>query len=351
MNSTSSHSSHSSQIWDHIVKSERILLHCHPNADGDSVGSALAMAHVLTNLGKKVMVIAGDNDQLPRYLSFLPGYNIILAKDFFQVDLANFDLFLILDTASPSQISRKAPILFPLTIPSIVIDHHASNTLFGNENFVNTESPATCQILYELFKEWGVDISHDIALCLFIGIYTDTGGFKYPLTTERTFQIAAELTNKVPEFTDHLFTLANTTSPTRIGFMKVAYANVKIWYHSVAVSSISYKEIVENKIDNDGLDTSGFAGILKTVTGWDIGIMCTEEKEGETKVSFRTRDLNRYNVAKLAIVLGGGGHPAAAATYIKAPLEKTLKQIYENLPKVYPELTFTVSPISEKQHI
>ena len=109
----------SSQIWDRIATAQRILLHCHPNTDGDSVGGVLATAQVLTNLGKNVTVIAGDNEPLPHYLSFLPGYDTILSKDFFQIDLASFDLFLILDAAAPSQISRKAPILFPSAIRNV----------------------------------------------------------------------------------------------------------------------------------------------------------------------------------------------------------------------------------------
>ncbi len=338
----------SSRIWNHIASAQRILLHCHPNTDGDSVGSVLAMAHVLIGLGKTVTVIAGDNDPLPDYLSFLPGYQTILAKDFFQINVNDFDLFLILDTGAPIQISRKGDISFPLAIPTVVIDHHVSNTAFGTENLIDTEAPATAQILYYLFKEWGIDINHNIALCLFIGIYTDTGGFKFLRTSEKTFRMAAALANKVPEFTEYIFTLENSNSPGWTVFMKIAYANIRVLYNAVAISSISYEEITHNNINRNELNTSMFAGILKSIRGWNIGIMCTEEKPGETKISFRTRDAVQYDVTKLAAALGGGGHPAAAATYLKAPLDIVFKQIQEILPRIYPTLTLTTQPIFEK---
>lgn len=329
------------EIWNHITDAKRILLHCHPNTDGDSVGSALAMAAVLSRRDKKVSIIAGDNVSLPSYLSFLPGYDRIEQKDFFQVDLNEFDLFIILDSGSPSQISRKNPITFPLSIPTIAIDHHVSNTAFADINLIDTDAPATCQILYGLFKEWGINIDHDIALCLFIGMYTDTGSFKFARTSEKTFQAVADLTDKVPEFTNYLFIMENSNSPAWISFMKSAFANTTTWFarNTVAVSTLSYHEMSNLGINSQEFDAGSFANTLKSVIGWEIGMMCIEIKPGETKVSFRTRDAKRFDVSKIAVALGGGGHPAAAAAHLKTPLEAAVAKIQSTIEHIYPELT------------
>jgi bifunctional oligoribonuclease and PAP phosphatase NrnA len=100
------------QILEEIKKSDNILLHLHPRPDGDSIGSALAMHHVLKSLGKKTTVIKGDSP-LQKNLSFLSGYDEILEKNYFEIDINDFDLFIILDAASPEMISKIKPVIFP----------------------------------------------------------------------------------------------------------------------------------------------------------------------------------------------------------------------------------------------
>ncbi len=330
----------SQEIWQSIQKAKRILLHCHANTDGDSVGSALAMAQALRSMGKEATIIAGDNAPMPGYLSFLPGFDTIVPKDFFQVNLADFDLFIVLDSAAPGQISRKATIAFPLSIPTIIIDHHVSNTRFAGINLVDTSSPATCQILHGLFVEWGIVIDHDIALCLFIGIYTDTGGFKYAGTTEKTFQIGADLVRLVPEFTKYIFQIENNKSEHWVRFMRLSFNNIQLWYgNGVAVTTISQEDMKKADITSEELgESGGFANTLKSVVGWNVGMTCTEEKPGEMKISFRTRDAERFDVSKIAVALGGGGHKAAAGASIKGTLPEVLAKIKKEIGNIYPEL-------------
>ena len=149
-------------IWDEIQKSQSILLHCHPNPDADSIGSALAMMHMLEGIGKKVTIIAGDSD-LPRNMAHLPGYEKIERKSFFEIDLKSYDLFLIQDSGAINQISKKGTITFPEHLKTIVIDHHASNPGFADINLIDLSYPATCQIIFDLFKEWNIKITPPIA--------------------------------------------------------------------------------------------------------------------------------------------------------------------------------------------
>jgi bifunctional oligoribonuclease and PAP phosphatase NrnA len=164
------------RIWKEIDRSKSILLHLHPGPDGDSVGSALAFYHALIRAGKNVTLIQGDS-LLPQNLSHLPGTNKIVTKNINQMDLSTFDLFIILDSASFNQITKLNNFKLPKRLKTIVIDHHQSNEKFGKINMVIPNSPATAQIVYDFLVYRKIKITPQIAACLFIGIFTDTGGF------------------------------------------------------------------------------------------------------------------------------------------------------------------------------
>src|ERR1035437_3297518 len=187
------------KIFAAIKAANNILLHCHPSPDPDSVGSALAMKFALESLGKKATVIRGDSE-IPQAFMHFPGADSIVPKNFFEVDLKEFDLFIVQDSGSMSMISRRGEIKFPKTLNVIVIDHHATIADFGSINLIEPSYPACCQILFDLFKEWKILITPDIAKNLFIGTYTDTGGFKYEKTAPETLAMAAELTKIAPDF-------------------------------------------------------------------------------------------------------------------------------------------------------
>jgi phosphoesterase RecJ-like protein len=152
------------RIWKEIDRSKRILLHLHPSPDGDCTGSALAFYHVLIGLGKDVVLIQGDSE-FPKNLSHLPGADKILAKNITQIDLSQFDLFLILDAASIKQVTKVTELKFPKKLQTIVIDHHQSNEKFGKVNMVIPSSPATAQIIYELFVVRKIKIAPKVAAC------------------------------------------------------------------------------------------------------------------------------------------------------------------------------------------
>src|ERR1035437_290287 len=167
------------KIFAAIKAANNILLHCHPSPDPDSVGSALAMKFALESLGKKATVIRGDSE-IPQAFMHFPGADSIVPKNFFEVDLKEFDLFIIQDTGNLDRVSHLGEMKIPSSLPTIVIDHHISNHGFGTlVNLVDVSYPSTSLILFDLFKVWNIRITEDIAGDLFIGAYTDTGGFRY----------------------------------------------------------------------------------------------------------------------------------------------------------------------------
>lgn len=325
-------------IWDEIQKSKNILLHCHPSPDPDSIGSTLAFMHFLKKLDKNVTLIIGDSEK-PRNLKSLPGFDEIQDKNYFEVDISKFDHFYILDSGAIDQISKKGEIKFPKTLTTVVIDHHSSNQEYGDINLVDTSYGSLAEIIYDLFKTWNVEITPEIAINLFLGIYTDTG-FKYPRTTYHTFETISELTKVYPDFTSMIFQMENNEEPERIKYLGLALNSIETYFkNNVAISAVSMEQLEKLGIKPRHTEKTDIPNILKSVIGWNIGIKMSEVEPGKVNVSFRTRDEKKWDVAKIAVATGaGGGHPAAAGASIKLPLADAKKFLLETIQKVYPEL-------------
>ncbi len=318
-----------------IKKATNILLHCHPSPDPDSVGSALAMKLALEQMGKKVTVIRGDSDAISDGFMDFPGVKTIVGKNFGEVDLKEFDLFIVLDSGSPDRISFKSTPVFPLPIRTINIDHHKSNTEFADINLVDV-CVSTTFILFQFFTLWEIEITHDIALNLFIGIYTDSGGFRHYPVDYKVFQVAAILVKEAPDFIDIVFKMENSNRKESIFFEALALGSIKKYLNdNLAIASITFKQIQDNKIPLDSIHTD-IPNRLKSVIGWNIGIMLTEREPGVVKASMRSRDMEKFDVSKLAVALGGGGHRAAAGIrFTNTTLEEAKGKIVAKAKELY----------------
>lgn len=324
------------KIWAEIKKAKNILLTLHPSPDGDSIGSNLALYHVLTKMGKKVTLLAGDSS-FPNNFKNLPGVKNILAKNFFQINPDDYDLFIIADISDEKRISQKGVMSIPKTLKTIVIDHHISNTNFSNINLVDKKSPATCQSVYELLEFKKIKITKEIASCLFIGIYTDTGGFKYRDTTTKTFSIAASLTKIYPDFDKLIFELENNDNPDRLKFLSIMLNSVETYRSGeVAIASIDFDTIQKNNINNNVVNGSEIANMIKSVVGWDIGISLIEAQPNFIKISLRTRDAKKYDLSKLSLALGGGGHRSAAGAVLNnLSISQAKELVLDKIKQVY----------------
>lgn len=330
----------SKKIWKEIDRSKKVLLHLHPGVDGDSLGSSLAFYHALKSLGKEVCLIQGDTD-LPKNLLSLPGTDKITPQNIFQIDLSQFDLFIINDSSSLKQISRLGDVKFPKKLKTIAIDHHPSNEKFANINLVVPTSPATSQILFELFQIKKIKITPKIAACLITGIYTDTGGFKYSNTTSKTLSIAAQLSKIYPKFTQIIFNIENTDEPDRLKFISLLLSSVETFCSNhVAVASLSYNDIQSNKLSNNSVNGySEISNMLKSVVGWDIAFTLVEVQPEVVKISFRTRDSKTYDLSQIAQhTKAGGGHRAAAGATLNMPISQAKETILAIIKKLHPKI-------------
>lgn len=319
-----------------IKKASSILLHCHPKPDPDSVGSVLATKLALEQLGKKATVIKGDSD-IPDAFLHLPGAEKILKKNFSELDLGDFDLFICLDSSSPQMVTRYMSLSAPMPIKTIIVDHHRSTERFGEVNLVMEDHPATAQVLFDLFNEWGIEMTQEIAANLFFGIYYDTGGLKYMGADARTYEAMATLVRTGIQPGALLDPVENSDTPATLAYRAIILNSIETFLGGkLAIASIPNSALASKNITEADMGGVQVAGILRRVIGWDVDVGLIEMKPREIKMTLRTRDENKYDVSKLAVAFGGGGHKAAAGAGITGKsLEEAKRLVVAKAKELY----------------
>lgn len=318
-----------------IKKANKILMNLHPSPDPDCVGSVLAMKAVLEKMGKEVTVLAGDSTTPKAFMHF-PGAQNIVRRKFFEEDLSKYDLCILLDAATPANVSRLNTPSFPLPIKSIVIDHHETNDGYGDINLIVPDYPATGQLLYDIFNEWGIEIDSDVADNLFIAIYSDTIGFQTPFTTAKTFQVAAELAKKSRGISALISKTENTNSPQFMYFQAMALGSIKTFLNGeIAIASVSAQELIDKHIPIEEAKAGMISPLMRTVEDWKIVVAIIEATPGKLRMSFRSRDMNKYDVTKLAGIFNGGGHKEAAGATADMSIIDAIKIVVEKCEELY----------------
>lgn len=323
------------EIKDVISKAGKILLTCHPHPDADSIGTGLALYEYLTSIGKKVDYIAGDSGIVP-FMKNFPLSENILNKNIFDINFSDYDLFLIHDIGSLEMISKKSGFSLPEGLNSILIDHHFSNTGFGKLNLICKKAPSTAEIIYLLIKEMGGEITHSMALNLMMGIWTDTGGFQYPLTNTVTFEIATEISKIAPDYPKTLSNILNSLEKADIKYVGMTLGSLKEFADGkLAVTMVTKEELEKNGIGKDNISSHLFINMLKAVSEWGVVATMVEEEAGNMKCSFRTNNPDMFDLTKIATALGGGGHKAAAGANIKLPPEEARNLLVKTYEEIY----------------
>ena len=305
-------------ILEEINKAESIVILTHENPDGDAVGSSLALYNALKNYGKQnVDVIIPEYS---RCFEFLPGTNIIKKES----DVEHYDLAISVDTATIKMLNGWAK-YFDNAKTSIVIDHHGTNTMYGDLNFVNPDSPACAQILLVLFGYYNMEITKEIGTCILTGIITDTGGFKYQGTNVETFEFVAELLNKGVNVSKIYRRVLETTTRTSFELRRIAESRLEFLYDNKATFTYITLDD-EDKVKSETGDHEGIVNIGKCIEGVEVSVFIRELRDGKGwKVSLRS---NEYvNVSDVALLFGGGGHPRAAGCNMQGDLQHVRDKI------------------------
>ncbi|BED93020.1 MAG: DHH family phosphoesterase [Candidatus Paraimprobicoccus trichonymphae] len=292
-----------------------ILTHIYP--DGDTLGSAFALCRAFQKIGKKSKVLCSDNTQ-KKYenLKFFIENQDFKIEYIISVDIADLSLL----GENLAEYSDKI---------NINIDHHISNKRFAEINYVNFKSAATAEIIYDLLLELEIEIDIKIAECLYIGISTDTGCFKYPNTSSRSHRITAELINTGIDISKINHNLFEIKSKKIIKIENIIYKNLEYFCdEKCAFIYITQKMLKDLNIKNDN-ELEGLASIPKQIEGVEIGITIREKPDNLYKISVRTN--NNVNAVKICEIFGGGGHPNASGCFIKGNLEYVKIQLLKSI--------------------
>jgi len=307
-------------IFELINKSDSIVILTHENPDGDAVGSSMAFYNLLKDMNKTVDIVMS---KIPSVFSYIKNIDMI------QEDTdKEYDLAIILDCASKERICQKSNI-FARCRKSICIDHHISNGLYGDINFVDGKSPACCQVVYYLFKDFGVNISLEIAECLMTGILTDTNGFKNDNVNKETFLLTAELFDLGIDFHGLYNKILCKKSTSQHILQKMALERLELFSDGKIAFSYISEEDMANCNAKIG-DHEGLVELGRDIIGVEISIFIRED-DGY-RVSFRSN--GKIDVNKIAAVFGGGGHKMAAGAKINASFKETKEMLINETKKV-----------------
>lgn len=300
-------------------ESAYILIHRSP--DGDCIGAGFALMYAMKALSKKARVLCSD--EIPeRYHFMLPELQTLEEFEpelIIAADIADEQLF----GENLAEYRGKV---------ELCIDHHISNTGYAEELCLDGKAAAACQVLYEILLEMGVEITREIAVCLYTGIATDTGCFMYDNTGARTHQIAAELMAMYPDIpygiiNRNMFTVK---SMGRMQLDRILTEQLESYMDGQCMLvCVTRKLMEEYSIEESELE--GIAGFPLQVEGAQIGIVLKEREENVFRISMRSADW--VNVSAICQSLGGGGHMKAAGCTIEGTAEEAKRIILEAAAK------------------
>jgi phosphoesterase RecJ-like protein len=305
------------EIGEVLLGAPSIVIASHTRPDGDALGSTIALADTLRELGKTVFAV--NQDGVPPRYAFLPCANSVHQPGALK-DKLGAPLFVALDTGDPDRLGNQVWKLVAERQSTLVIDHHTSNRLFGDLNYVDQESPATGQIIYELIEAMDWPLTPTARDNLWVAMATDTGSFQYPATTPRTFAIASRLLAagvnlgwmSTMLFQNHPFRRLELLRELLGTMQRSSDGKVASW----KLSRDIIKRFGIQPDDNEGLIDQ-----LRSISGVVVAVSFEEETDATVRISARSKDARQADVAQICQAFGGGGHRLAAGARVQGTLD------------------------------
>lgn len=296
---------------DAIDAAQSLLVVSHIAPDGDAIGSLLGLAHAMRARGKTVT--AAIDDGVPSALRFVPGSESVVST----VSDGEFDLMIAVDSSDISRIGEAGAYGLEHSRRAINLDHHPTNTRYGDIHLIVPEAVAAVEIVYDFIAFMGDALSRDVAIALLTGLVTDTQGFRISATNSRTLEIAQDLMQRGASLSQ---IMANTLNSR-------PYQEVELWKQvlpSVRLDrGLIWATIRQCDIDRVGLETisdGGLVSYLVNVVQAKVSVVFKELPDKQVEVGFRAKP--GYDVASLALELGGGGHTLASGCTIDGGLQQ-----------------------------
>ena len=293
------------QSWD------RILILSHRSPDGDTLGCASALSRTLISLGKSVQFRCAD--PVPKNMAYL----------FAGIEYSDFEpeRIVTVDVADKALLGALEPLGERV---DLAIDHHGTHRPFAREIWVDDTAGAACQMIYKLVQAMGVEITPEIADCLYTGISTDTGCFRYSNASPETHRIAASLLECGARAAEINRAMFETKSRAAVELLKHVYGDME-FYHDGRCAVLCLTRALLEETGAGESELTGVSSFVRQGEGVLIGLTLQERGENEYKVSMRSNA--PASAQAVCARFGGGGHKFAAGCTIHAPLEEAKAQI------------------------
>jgi phosphoesterase RecJ-like protein len=307
------------EIPEILKREDRFLIVTHINPDGDAVGSLLGMYLALSEMGKQTWALL--NDKFPDRYSFLPSHTAVLT-DSAQLT-ADPKWIISLDVAAEPRISAD---LTPFRDKArlINVDHHPTNDGFGDVNLIEPDATSTAEIVYRILKHTGYELSRDVGKCLYTGVITDTGCFRFSGVNSSTLHLAAEILESgfdSYEITRHVY---EEYPLRRLELERLVLDRMQILLDGRLVISTLFADDF-SRLGAPISESENLVNRLRESHGVEVGVLLTQLSEETCRASLRSK--GRIDVAAIAQSLGGGGHKNAAGLRSTLPVDELRARI------------------------
>lgn len=316
------------ELADVLRAHDSFLLLSHVRPDGDAIGSQIGLGASLLEMGKTVHFV--NEDGVPASLAFLAE-----SERFTQppVEKIDYDVLIALDTGAHPRLGKNALAAAGEPEVFINIDHHKSNDGYGTHNHVDTTSPATGQIVYELLTQNGLPVPAASRDALYVAISTDTGSFQFPSTTQRTMEIAAELIGlgvDVGGLNQSIY----HSEPMRKVQLLSSLLNTLELHCDGRLADWQLPFAVKEELELEPDDTEGLIDHIRAIDSVEVAVFFEDLSDGIVRVSMRSKN-PAIDVCEVCATFGGGGHSMAAGIRMKGAIadvrEKVLDRIAQEL--------------------
>ncbi|MCK4233294.1 bifunctional oligoribonuclease/PAP phosphatase NrnA [candidate division WOR-3 bacterium] len=302
------------------------LITSHIEPDGDSIGSELALAMQIERLSKKAYII--NPEPVPKKYRFLYNWETIRTdkphKD------QKIDASIFLDIGDIKRASWIFDFVKTKYIPILNIDHHASNTFYGDINYVDSKASSTSECVYNIFTKLGMKLTKNICDCIATGIITDTGRFSFRNTSEKTFLVCSELARLGVNFSSLSNCIYNQRTFESIQLLSSVLSTTKV-REGIAFIRLTQKMITDTGATEE--ESEGFVNYVLGIKNIKASIFFKEKSDGVIRVSLRAKNED-INVNTIASHFDGGGHRQAAGFRSRRSMEELEEQLLNEFHKL-----------------
>jgi phosphoesterase RecJ-like protein len=309
-----------------INQHQRFIILSHIRPDGDAIGSTIALGSTLEAMGKEVTYI--NEDGVPESLAFLPGSDKVKQPTNVVLDV---EVAIAVDCGNKPRLGEKALKMAANVKLWINIDHHKSNPGYGDLNYIDANSPATGQIIYQMITEQGLTLTDIARDSIYVAVSTDTGSFQYSGTTAATYELAANLVNRGLDIGKINEQIYDSFPYRRVALTRELLNTLEI-SPSGEIADWQLLKKVKHAHDLQPDDSEGLIDMIRSIQGVNVALFFEELMDDSIRVSIRAKT-GSIDACEIAQIFGGGGHAKAAGIRMSGPIAKARVAVISEVTK------------------